>query len=166
MNRAYSLLNGLLIVGSAPYDSKQVRELDDLGVDFYVNLTCPGEVFPDGKLMYPYWENHFMFEFPILDKRIPSDKEAFYEFINEIISCLVRGFKIYLHCRGGHGRAGLAAACILQLYSKISPEKSLALVQKDHDQRKEMSARMRKLGSPQTQAQKKFVMDFMKFKTC
>lgn len=72
--------------------------------------------------------------------------------------------KVYIHCRGGHGRAGLAAAIFIILKSKgnISSQNALNIVYISHQKRPNMLKKWRKLGSPQTNKQKKFVLAFNK----
>jgi len=38
--------------------------------------------------------------------------------------------KLYIHCRGGHGRAGLVVACLLCSIYDYPPEKSIELTSK------------------------------------
>ncbi len=68
--------------------------------------------------------------------------------------------KVYIHCRGGHGRAGLASAVFLIIQSNynISPEEALKCIHDAHQKRPQMKSRWRKMGSPQTAAQKRFVL--------
>ena len=70
--------------------------------------------------------------------------------------------KIYIHCRGGHGRAGLVVACLLCYINKTSPDKSLEQTKNFHSQRKEMREKWRKIGSPQTRKQKSFIFKLFK----
>jgi len=69
---------------------------------------------------------------------------------------------MYIHCKGGHGRAGLVVATLLSYIYNISPEESLRLTSSYHSTREIMKDKWRKLGSPQTAQQKNFVYHFCK----
>jgi protein-tyrosine phosphatase len=48
----------------------------------------------------------------IPDFAVPSDREFFFRQLGEVISALRNGKKVLTHCMEGHGRSGLALACI------------------------------------------------------
>lgn len=50
---------------------------------------------------------------PIVDLRVPTDLAAFGLFIDTLMDALLDGRSVVVHCRGGLGRAGLVAACLL-----------------------------------------------------
>jgi predicted NAD-dependent protein-ADP-ribosyltransferase YbiA (DUF1768 family) len=75
----------------------------------------------------------------------------------QIIKSLKDNQKMYIHCKGGHGRSGIVVACVLCLYLKIPPEYALDLTRFYHQQRKEMRDKWRRIGSPQTTLQKEVV---------
>ena len=89
-------------------------------------------------------------------------RNKFISKVNNIISNLQEGDKIYIHCKGGHGRAGLLVSCLLSYRFKYSGEKSLELTNTYHNNRTKMNERWRKIGSPQTQYQKTFVIRLFK----
>lgn len=51
--------------------------------------------------------------FPIPDGGVPDDVGSFIATIRTIVSAVVNGERVVVHCRGGLGRAGLVAACTL-----------------------------------------------------
>ncbi|PTA69483.1 cyclin-dependent kinase inhibitor 3 family protein [Deinococcus arcticus] len=51
--------------------------------------------------------------FPIPDGRAPLDAAAFAAYLDELMTHLLDGRRVVVHCRGGLGRAGLTAACLL-----------------------------------------------------
>ena len=75
---------------------------------------------------------------------------------------LKNGEKIYIHCKGGHGRSGVVVACLLCNIFKINPTKSIQLTNEYHNQRTDMKEKWRKIGSPQTAQQKTFVYKMFK----
>ena len=92
-------------------------------------------------------------------RRVPADAARFCEFLQGVAAYVSPGGKIYVHCRGGHGRAGLAVAALLILRSgyEVSPHLALSTVYDAHQERPTMQPRWRKKGSPQTVKQKQFV---------
>ena len=50
--------------------------------------------------------------FPIADRCVPVDVE-FFNLVSNIYHKIIQGKKAILHCRGGIGRAGITASCIL-----------------------------------------------------
>jgi ribA/ribD-fused uncharacterized protein len=143
------------LFGSMP-DQKRTEILEEIGVRYFVDLTCPKETYHS-----QYKTQYEQIKFPIQDRRIPKDVVEFSKFVYKlykIIKHLETGKKVYVHCRGGHGRSGIVVACLLCLYHKIPPEDALHMTQFYHQQRKEMRDKWRRIGSPQTQLQKAFVI--------
>jgi ribA/ribD-fused uncharacterized protein len=139
--------------GGFPTQS-QVDELTSMGVNMFVDLTVPGEVD-----IYTIPENCIYVNYPISDRQVPSNIPLFaalilrtYDFIQNENS------KVYIHCKGGHGRSGILVACLLYLLNPgISTEKAIILTTEAHSRRLVMREKWRKMGSPQTYFQKKFV---------
>lgn len=140
--------------GSFP-TQQSVQELEMEGVKHFIDLT-----FHDEKKIVPYVTTQGYINFPIYDQNVPTDLQAFSRFIiqtSKIIRELQLGEKIYIHCKGGHGRSGIVVACILCYIFSLSPYESLQYTSQCHNNRKNMRERWRKIGSPQTYSQKKFV---------
>ena len=147
--------NGLF--GSWP-SQDDIEALISWGVDVIVNLASVNE-----KKIKPYDvppdTNVQVINFPIQDRSVPDDKLAFSILVVKIYEDMKKGKKVYIHCKGGHGRSGLLVAAILAYLNKITPQEALALTSKYHSNRKVMKSRWRDLGSPQTPTQKKFVVN-------
>lgn len=84
---------------------------------------------------------------PIRDRDVPNDTAAFSAFLDELMDALLDGRAVVVHCRGGLGRAGLTAACLLA-QAGMPPEQALARV------------REARPGAVETAAQERFVYDF------
>jgi ABC-type dipeptide/oligopeptide/nickel transport system ATPase subunit len=52
-----------------------------------------------------------------------------------IVKKIRSGEKVYIHCRGGHGRTGTIAAIVLYLLYKLSVQQIYDYLQYSHDQR-------------------------------
>ena len=66
---------------------------------------------------------------PIVDGQVPGDGARFAENLDELMEALLDGQNVVLHCRGGLGRAGLTAACLL-VQAGMDPEGAMALVRR------------------------------------
>jgi len=155
MDRSSYFIPDKALFGSYP-NQESVKELESNGVTLFVNLTENNDVLP----IYKLSQNSTMLHYPIPDRKIPYNEHTFILFIIKIIKhirTLVDNQKCYIHCRGGHGRAGIVVATLLCYIYNITPESALALTTKYHSERKEMRPKWRAIGSPQTRQQKHFV---------
>ncbi|GGI76964.1 cyclin-dependent kinase inhibitor 3 family protein [Deinococcus wulumuqiensis] len=84
---------------------------------------------------------------PIVDGDVPSDPQRFGEFLDELMEGLLDGKNVVVHCRGGLGRAGLTAACLL-VQAGMEPGEAMALVRKTRP------------GAIENSRQEKFVREF------
>lgn len=135
-----------------------VDELENEGVRYFVNLT-----YDDESLIVPYTTQYTRIDYPIPDRSIPTDWGTFAQLIlrlSDITFNLPPGQRLYLHCKGGHGRSGVVVACLLIQMFNLMPETALEKTSKCHSRRKVMRPKWRKLGSPQTRSQKLFVERF------
>ena len=104
--------------------------------------------------------NYTYINYPIPDRSVPTNITSFCQLIIKtckIIRELKKGERIYINCRGGHGRSGLLVACILCYIFNLIPYDALLYTNKCHSNRHVMKEKWRKIGSPQTYLQKKFV---------
>ena len=154
MNKSSYFIPDVALFGSYP-SQESAEELESNGVCLFVNLTEAIENLDAYKL-----SSSEMISFPIPDRKIPTNMLDFSLLIMKIVMRMVnfkQGQKLYIHCKGGHGRAGVVVASILCYYYRIEPAKALELTTLYHSKRKEMRAKWRSIGSPQTQTQKQFV---------
>lgn len=66
--------------------------------------------------------------FPITDKWVPSDTDAFIGVIDTLCSRMALGQSILIHCEGGKGRTGLVAVCLL-LALEVQLSEAMDIVQ-------------------------------------
>ena len=148
-----SKVNDKIYFGKYP-DENILEALKELNVKLIIDLTH----FTDNLSKYPSIEHIKRIEFPIVDMGIQED-ELTLQYVMFIKSLFLNGDNpIYIHCRGGHGRSGVITCLLYGLLYDKSAEESLEAIKEAHDNRKQMSRRMRILGSPQTQEQKFQVM--------
>ena len=149
------------LFGSFP-DEEKVSELVDIGVRYFVDLTQSYEIAEK----YHQKENflHSWINFPISDRKVPTNIPRYAGFIGMLLNTLSQleeDEKIYIHCRGGHGRAGVVVATLLSITNDIGTTESLALTNTCHNERTVMREKWRSIGSPQTRGQKIFVHKFL-----
>lgn len=135
---------------------KRVDQLIELGITHFVDLTFPTEV--QNKYIIP--ENCNYINFPVLDRNIPYPIDDFTNVVILIADTIKNGNNVYIHCKGGHGRSGVLVAILLCMLKTKNPVEALLLTNKAHNERIEMRDKWRKIGSPQTFQQKKFVTKF------
>ena len=161
-----SLLHGNLRFGKYPKPI-ELRALEFDHYDTIIDLTSPNENLP------VYETTSIVVRCPMPDRRIPTNRDRFLSCIDITIQELGRNKKIYVHCRGGHGRSALFAACVLirieydkQITVRESREignKILKEVREAHKNRRIMDEKWRRLGAPQTRGQKEYVLNFAAF---
>lgn len=62
----------------------------------------------------------------IQDYSVPDNKEHFLHQLKYVCSLLREGHSVFVHCMGGHGRTGMALACIKRQLEGVSAEVALA----------------------------------------
>lgn len=139
-----------------------VNDFEKRGVCYFIDLTTDHE---KKKLLKYETNTAKIIRHPIKDNYIPIELFKFSQFICRvayIIQSLKDDQKIYIHCKGGHGRAGIVVACLLCFINCITSYESLKLTNQYHEQRPEMKEKWRSIGSPQTSKQKEFVIRLFK----
>lgn len=157
MDKCSYFIKNRAMFGSFP-TQEAVKELEEHGVRYFVDLTHFGE-----DKTTPYKTAYNYINYPITDRRIPTNWQSFANFIiktSKLILSLKNGDVLYVHCKGGHGRSGIVVAALLCFIFKISPEEALQRTAKYHQNRSVMREKWRKLGSPQTFLQKNFIHKF------
>lgn len=157
MNRCSEFIKGKALFGSFP-TQEAVEELEKAGVRIFVDLTSGAE-----NKTIPYTTKYKYISYPIQDRKTPSDWKSYSKFIVTLsheIKNLRNKDKIYIHCKGGHGRSGVVVASLLAYVKKVLPEVALQKTGKYHNNRSEMRDKWRVIGSPQTRVQKNFIYRF------
>jgi hypothetical protein len=104
---------------------------------------------------------------PIDDLSVPRDSQSLQTLLLKLLTAIDEdNRRVYIHCWGGRGRAGLTAGCLLSLiFPELDATTILDLVQAGYDTRlgaEEMPYGLSK--SPQTDSQRQFVRDFVKLR--
>ena len=121
---------------------KELQALKDSGVTMFVSMQQNSEslnfkpmyqtlfrkIWCDGD-MVPSFERH-----PVLDGSILKDQELF-KLVVDLYEKFLKKEIIYIHCYGGHGRAGTVAACLLAKVYSLSGEDAMTHIKAFHDTR-------------------------------
>jgi len=113
---SYWVIPGRLLAGEHPggRDDAQTREcigrLLGAGIDYYVDLTEPGEQL-DYHHLLP--EGAVYVRSAIVDTSVPYNISQTRALLSTLREALARERSIYVHCRAGIGRTGLIIGCFL-----------------------------------------------------
>lgn len=129
-----------------------IPQLEQLGITLVVNLTVPEEIHPQ-RLPEYFISGAYLLKVPITDLNIAPDDIAI-TLVKYIDQAIAQGHKVYIHCRGGHGRCGTIAALWYKYHYKCSGEEALQVIHQAHQRRRIIRGRLRKIGSPQRKVQK------------
>ena len=157
MDNASYFIKDKALFGSFP-TQKSVDELEQEGVRYFIDLTYSNE-----NKIEPYITKYHYINFPITDCRFPYDWKSFACLIlqiSDIICNLAQKERVYVHCKGGHGRSGVVVASIMCHMMDFNTAKAIEHTNECHNSRKVMREKWRTIGSPQTFAQKSFVHKF------
>lgn len=146
-----------ILFGGFPAVS-EMAVLQENGVKYIIDLTT---VFEKKRLPVYHPKDFDMtyIAFPIHDNSIPHDLESFNEFI-VWLSYLIDSLKdrrIYIHCKGGHGRSGLVIASILCFHYNKTPHDAITETTDVHAARFRLSPKWKTRPCPSNPIQCHFI---------
>lgn len=149
-SRANFLTNdNRVIVGAYPLDP---QSLVDYGVTVLVNLVSKDyNVEQKDKVI------HYL-PYPIKSGRAPSMKFA-RELVNKLIELYKGGNIIYIHCFGGHGRAGTIAALFIGKLLNIDGVDAIRWVERKRETRDDISRNF--IPTPETKTQVNLIIKLL-----
>lgn len=159
METSSFFIEGKAMFGSYP-TQESVDVLEEKGVRCFVDLTNEYET-----KITPYTTKYNYISFPITDYGIPTDRFLFSKFIYQLCDIIINrptGELVYIHCKGGHGRAGIVVSCVISEIFSVDSSTALRYTRECHSNRSVMRDKWRRIGSPQTTNQKQFVHDTLK----
>lgn len=143
----------ICLFGPYPTNS-QVRDLENVGVKYFIDLTTSYEKINRYKCNVSY------LSYPIRDNQIPENIESWVDFLGSvvaIIESLSGGEKIYIHCKGGHGRSGMLVACLLCILDGNGATQSLIKTTNCHRRRPTLGLKWMDKDCPNIKCQRDFV---------
>lgn len=154
-------LNEMAYFGCYP-NQEQFEELVRMGFTYFVDLTTLRErrIFPfDYSLHISKYDDLSYLNFSIIDNNVPVNQELFLEFISFLSSLIQKNKKIYIHCKGGHGRSSLIVASLLCNLYFYTPSKAFSMTKACHEKRIDLKEKYRGMSCPQLYSQRKYIID-------
>lgn len=154
-------LNDQAYFGCYP-NKEQFTELVNEGFTYFVDLTTLRErrLFSfDYSLHISKYDNLSYLNFSIIDNNVPVNQELFLEFISFLSNLIQQKKKIYIHCKGGHGRSSLIVASLLCNLFLYSPSKAFSMTKECHEKRFDLKEKYRGISCPQLYSQRKYIID-------
>jgi ADP-ribosylglycohydrolase len=106
-------------------EQERLRALLDAGFDSFIDLTGLDELPPyDAELAGRAVHRRF----PIVDHGVPESPATMRAVVEAITADLGAGRRVYLHCRAGIGRTGMAVGCYL-IYGGLDGPRALEKLQ-------------------------------------
>lgn len=131
--------------------------LEEMQFDFIVKLTCEPE-----RNIHPYMTKLQLIHYPIKDNNVPVDWETFSMFICAMVEYIKQGKKVFIHCKGGHGRSCLVVTCIMYLlFENVNARDAIEQTISIHNQRQDLSTRWKNIRSPFSKTQYLFLYKFL-----
>ena len=158
------LLDDRIMFGWYPWStstgpfSNNIEDILKTGRTVFVNLTSISErcsFFNYIPLVVEKVNAPIFIHYPIEDQGLPSDIDSYIKLITLLHSLVIKGDKLYIHCRGGHGRSGIVAACLL-IHMGYDNNEALDLISKAHKTRSYIPD----YPCPQTKEQVQFVSQY------
>ena len=137
-----------LIMGAEP-KQEDIQSILDSGVTVFINLK--------EELKYELPNNIEYYHFPIKSGKSPTIK-----MMNEILLIFNTNKKIYFHCTGGHGRAGLVACIVIGKMYNFDTVEAIEYVEKCRNDRKDNSRNF--IPIPEMQVQVNLIEKFLGLK--
>jgi hypothetical protein len=166
------VLPNRIYFGPVP-NQTQLELLHHENFKYIINVMSIKEKVRFGYTISPEKLNMQLMGFPISDQRIPLHTPHFLkwiEYLGHIMIHMKPNEKMYIHCRGGHGRSALVAGCLFYWYCKIY--RSQPLTGEDcirhmtfaHCQRKLLNPKYLHQKCPVAKCQQQFIKSLENFK--
>jgi len=139
----------LLMVGAYPLNPSGFEKLLDYGIDVFVNLAPePYE--------YKLPTNKIIIHEPVAKGKFLSHAKAKI-ILDRLLQFHKEKKKIYIHCHGGHGRAGTMMALLIGKLKRLNAAEAIKLVEEGHSTRIDTSKSY--IPTPETNVQVQFLIN-------
>lgn len=162
MDFCSDMYKGLGFFGGYP-SKDQFHELLEAKVTVFIDLTTDRE---KKNLLFVYSDSTppsdrmwTYISFPVLDNQAPKNRRLFLDLVYHVAQRLQNQEKVYIHCRGGHGRSGILVASLLCYLHNIQPHQAIHKTTLYHSRRPNLKPKWKDITCPQMYRQQKFVLD-------
>jgi len=131
-----------------------MAEIEPLGITHFIDCVTTGEYIFRNIPEYNLPEHIERIHFPIEDMGAEDDQTVLL-FIDELLELLYSdpGYKIYVHCYGGHGRSATIAGILYGKLLGLSHREVISIVRNSHQQRKTLRREWRYNGAISSDSQ-------------
>ena len=109
-----------------------------------VNLTCDNE---EKEYIVNEKESKYVL-FPVKDNDFPDCIHSYCNFIFFLKGEIEKGNKIYIHCRGGHGRSSMVCVSTYMVIYMTDLKSSIEFISKAHNERVVLREKWKKCKFP------------------
>lgn len=145
------------------YPTKEhFKDLVNHDFKYFIDLTTLRErkrLDFDYSMELPHYRDLFYINFSIIDNNIPMSPKLYLEFLQFISTILKKKEKIYIHCKGGHGRSSLLVASIFCYLCLCHPYEAFGRTKQCHENRIDLKEKYRGISCPQLYSQRKFIIE-------
>lgn len=136
---------------------EEIHILEEKKFDYILKLTVEQE-----KNVEAYTTALPIVDLPIKDNSVPHDWAHFTYRLIWAVDQLRKQKKIFIHCKGGHGRSCIVVACLLYyLNADMNARDAIEETIRIHNQRTNMSLRWKGIKSPFSKSQYIFLYKFL-----
>ena len=121
------LIDDKVLLGAAPR-KEDFSQIVECGIDVFVNLQVTEEWYV---VEYP---NLTCIHFPIKNGRAGSLNETV-KLVDKLLKMVKDGSKLYIHCRGGHGRAGTIGALMVGKLNNMNCNEAVEVIERKRETR-------------------------------
>jgi ADP-ribosyl-[dinitrogen reductase] hydrolase len=139
-----------IIIGACP-TKETLKKMEEFGITVFIDLREKTE----------YNTEKIKYHFPILSGRPPTKKQA--DEILKIVQNLSKNDIVYIHCNGGHGRAGTVAAYIIGKEKNLDASEAIKYIEKARETRQDTSKNF--IPTPEMAGQVKFLVSQLGLKS-
>jgi protein-tyrosine phosphatase len=145
-------------------NQNMIDKLIEEKFDIIVNLTMENENIYQNSTeeknteIYKIPKNMYI-SYQIKDNDIPECPLSYSSFISKIYNLYKKDKKIYIHCRGGHGRSGMVSVSLmLNIYPNKNIKEIIDTVNKSHIERIILRSKWKKKNAPFNYTQYLFLL--------
>lgn len=151
MNKLSYFIENVVGFGAYPTQT-DIYELENNGFTCFIDLTSRLE-----KGINSYITDKMKIKFPIRDNSAPFDTNSFLVFIQYICDLINAREKIYIHCKGGHGRSTLVVVSLMFFMYNMSLEEVMNRTSELHNARTDLKSKYLPFRTHQTNKQRLFI---------